>query len=380
MSLRLLAWIVPARFDRTRNGMRFLALLIAILLQCSAFGQQATLSADAVEAVVTTELGEFRFEFAPDKAPEHVQQFIQRATEGYYDGSAFFRMVANGIIQGGDPLLKDPQTARNQWGTGGLNLLKGELSDLKHERGTVSTVRIPDKPDSDGAQFFVCVHPQPVLDGQYSAFGRVTEGMEVVERISQTPITEDGNAVTPVRIHHIRIEKRKVAPFADATEKALRRTVVMETTLGTLRIATKPEWALEHARQFLNLVAEGWYDGVGFHRIAPGFVVQGGMGYYRQPSQTHRADRWVKTLKAEFREDVQHVRGTVSMAHGDDPNSATTSFFLVLGEATHLDGNYSAFGEVVEGIDVLDAFEQEPVDDETPRRQLKIIRAWLEPE
>ena len=91
-------------------------------------------------------------------------------------------MVANGIIQGGDPLLKNPKTPRNLWGTGGLNLLPSEISSLKHERGAVSTVRIPNKPDSDGAQFFVCLFPQPTLDGQYSVFGRVTEGIDVVEK------------------------------------------------------------------------------------------------------------------------------------------------------------------------------------------------------
>src|ERR1700734_1107780 len=80
-----------------------------------------------LEAVVTTDLGSFRFEFAPDKAPKHVEQFIRLARQGYYNGSAFHRVVANGIIQGGDPLLKDPKTPKNLWGTGGLNLLAGEL-------------------------------------------------------------------------------------------------------------------------------------------------------------------------------------------------------------------------------------------------------------
>src|SRR3954452_19633980 len=116
-----------------------------------------------LEAVVNTEMGSFRFEFAPDKAPKHVTEFIRRAREGYYNGSPFHRVVANGIIQGGDPLLKDPKTPKNLWGTGGLNLLKGEYTDLKHERGIVSTVRIPDKPDSDGGQFFVCLYQQPPL-------------------------------------------------------------------------------------------------------------------------------------------------------------------------------------------------------------------------
>src|SRR5579862_4178724 len=103
-----------------------------------------------LEAVVATDLGTFRFEFAADKAPKHVEQFMARARQGYYDGSAFHRVVANGIIQGGDPLLKNPKTTRALWGSGGLNLLAGEISDMKYERGVVSTVSIPGKSNSEG--------------------------------------------------------------------------------------------------------------------------------------------------------------------------------------------------------------------------------------
>src|ERR1700684_3837121 len=116
--------------------------LILLMTAAMATPQAST----ALEAVVSTDLGTFRFEFAPDKAPKHVEQFIGLAREGYYDGSAFHRVVLNGIIQGGDPLLKNPKTPKNLWGTGGLNLLPGEFSDLKHERGVVSTARIPNKP------------------------------------------------------------------------------------------------------------------------------------------------------------------------------------------------------------------------------------------
>src|SRR5215472_6788330 len=123
---------------------------LALLSVSSAMAQ----SPADLEAVVSTDLGTFRFEFAPDKAPKHVQHFLELARKGYYDGSAFHRVVAYGMIQGGDPLLKDPKTPRNLWGTGGLKQLAPEFSDLKHERGTVSTVSIPDKKDSDGAQFF----------------------------------------------------------------------------------------------------------------------------------------------------------------------------------------------------------------------------------
>jgi peptidyl-prolyl cis-trans isomerase B (cyclophilin B) len=86
----------------------------------------------------------------------------------------------------------------------------------------------------------------------------------------------------------------------------------------------------------------------------------------------------VRPVKGEFRADVKHVRGIVSMAHGDDPNSATTSFFLMLGAGTNLDGQFSAFGRVVEGLDVLDAFAKEEVDGETPKRRLEIVEAAID--
>ena len=232
--------------------------LFALLLcpMAAALGQPAS----DLEAVVTTDVGTFRFEFAPDKAPKHVEHFITLARQGYYDGSAFHRVVSYGIIQGGDPLLKDGATPRKLWGTGGLNQLAGEFSDMKHERGVVSTVSIPGKADSDGAQFFVCISPQPPLDGKFSAFGRVNEGMDVVEKISQSPSAADGFAEKPVRILKVTIEKKKVEPFVSATLDELRRTVTVKTTLGTMKIKMEPDWAPNHVRNFLKLTATGWYQ------------------------------------------------------------------------------------------------------------------------
>ena len=355
--------------------MKSMRLLLLSLLASAALAQS---SAD-LEAVVTTDAGIFRFEFAPDKAPKHVQHFIDLARKGFYDGSAFHRVVAYGIIQGGDPLLKDAKTPRKLWGTGGLNQLPGEFSDLKHERGVVSTVSIPGKADSDGAQFFICISPQAPLDGKFSAFGRVSEGMDVVEKISQAPNNADGTVEKPVRIVKVTIEKKKVEPFVNEPVEQLKRTVTMKTTLGTIKIQMEPEWAPNHVRNFLKLAATGWLNGTGFHRVVKGFVVQGGMENSRVNGAGHPADRWVRPLKGEFRKDVQHVRGIVSMARTDDPNSATTSFFLMLGTAAHLDGQYSAFGRIVEGMEVLDAFEKEEVDGETPKRRLEIIEAVVDP-
>jgi len=350
----------------------FFAALLCAAVSFYASTAHAQTSGSDVEAVVTTELGTFRFEFAPEKAPQHVEQFLERARQGYYDGSAFHRVVANGMIQGGDPLLKNSKTAKNLWGSGGLNLLPAEFSDMRHDRGVVSTVSIPGKADSDGAQFFVCVVPQPSLDGKYSTFGRVTEGMSVVEKISQqSPVSGDGVLDKPVRILSITIEKKKEEPFATTPVSQLKRIVTLKTTLGTLKIQTEPDWAPENVRNFLKLSAMGWYNGTEFHRIVKSFVAQGGTG---GPPDA----RWVRTVKGEFRPDVKHVRGIVSMARGDDPDSASTSFFLVLGDSPHLDGQYSAFGRVVEGLEVLDAFEKEELDGEKPKRRVEIIEASVE--
>jgi len=153
----------------------------------------------------------------------------------------------------------------------------------------------------------------------------------------------------------------------------------MKTTVGTLKLRMEPDWAPNHVRNFLKLVAAGWYDGTGFHRVAKGFVVQGGMADSRAAGVTaHPADRWVRPLKGEFRKDILHTRGIVSMARTDDPDSATTSFFLMLAAAPHLDGQYSAFARVVEGLEVLEAFEKEEVNGETPKRRLEIVEAKID--
>jgi peptidyl-prolyl cis-trans isomerase B (cyclophilin B) len=189
------------------------------------------------------------------------------------------------------------------------------------------------------------------------------------------PAGENGFADKPVRILKVTIEPKKVQPFLTATPVEMRKTVTLRTTLGNIKIKMEPDWAPENVRNFLMLTASGWYNGTPFHRIVKGFVVQGGTPGSRA---THPADRWVHPVKGEFRSDVKHVRGIVSMAHGEDPNSATTSFFLMLGDGSNLDGQFAAFGRIVEGMDVLDAFEKEEVDGETPKRRLEIIEATVD--
>jgi cyclophilin family peptidyl-prolyl cis-trans isomerase len=379
---------------RTASRKLILALIIAALVTMTAPPNQAQekkraaqakseamvtpAEAANLEAVITTEMGVIRFEFLTDKAPRHAQQFIKWAREGFYDGSAFFRCFARGLIQGGDPILKDPSKPRNLWGTGALNLLPDEISDVKHIRGIVSAARIPGKPNSDGAQFFICAGAQPQLDGQFSAFGQVTEGIEVVEKISLAPVDADQRAVTPIKILGIKIEPKRTEPFKDATVDQMRRDVLLHTSLGDITVEMEPDLAPEHVRNFLKLVQSGWYDHTAFHRLVPGFVAQAGFGQTRAGGAPHYADKWVHPLKAEF-SAVKHIRGTLSMARGEDPNSATTSFFIVLGEAPHLDNKYTVFGKVVDGFDTLERIEAAPRQGETPVTRIELIEASIKP-
>jgi len=330
-----------------------------------------------LEAVVTTDLGVIRFEFVPGKALKHTQQFIKLARAGFYDGSAFHRVIPRAIIQGGDPLLKDPQTPRERWGTGALKQIGDEFSDLKHVRGTVSTVRIPGTPNSGGAQFFICASPQPQLDGQFSAFGQVTEGIEIVYRISTAPTDANGLTVKPIRIVSVKIERKQLEPFKDATADEMRKEVLLRTSMGDITLEMDPGLAPEHVRNFLKLVQTGWYDHTAFHRIISGFVIQGGLGSTRTDGRPHPADKWVHKLKGEFSRTALHIRGVLSMARASDPDSADTSFFIVLGAAPHLDGKYTIFGKVVEGFDTIELIEKAARHGETPDQRIELIEAVI---
>ena len=341
---------------------------------------EAVVTADEaaqIEAVIKTDLGVIRFEFFPNKALKHSQQFIKLARAGFYDGSAFHRVIPRGIVQGGDPQLKDPQTPRERWGAGALSQIADEFSDIKHVRGAVSTVRIPGQPNSGGAQFFICASPQPQLDGKFSAFGQITEGIEVVDRISLVPTDSNGLTATPIRIVSVKIEPKKLEPFKDATVDQMRKDVLLHTSLGDITLEMDPELAPEHVRNFLKLVESGWYDHTAFHRIIPGFVIQGGVGSTRADSKPHPADKWVHKLKGEFSRTALHIRGALSMARTSDPDSAETSFFIVLGPATHLDGKYTIFGKVVDGFDTIELIEKAARHGETPDQRIELIEAAI---
>jgi peptidyl-prolyl cis-trans isomerase B (cyclophilin B) len=240
-------------------------------------------------------------------------------------------------------------------------------------------VTIAGKPDSAGAQFFIVIVDQPALDGQYTVFARVADGLEVVQKISETPVDAAGLVTDRIEIRRVTIRATPPPapePFSTESVQVLAsHRAVLETGLGPITIEFFPDKAPGHVRQFLRLAQAGVYDGMAFHRVAPGFVIQTGALTTRAAPLTARQQKLVVNLPPEFN-DSKHVKGIVSMARGDDPASAQTSFFICTGTSPALDGVYTAFGRVVEGLAVVEAIEAAPRTGEAPnaRIDLKTIR------
>jgi cyclophilin family peptidyl-prolyl cis-trans isomerase len=147
-------------------------------------------AAAALSARVETDDGAFVIRLRPDLAPRHVRHFVKVARAGGFDGTVFHRIVPRGIVQGGDPLSKDPKS-KALYGTGGLGLLKAEFSAQPMTRGSVAAVLRPSSPDSAGNQFFICLSNQLALTGKFTIFGEVVSGMEAVDAIGARPVVGD---------------------------------------------------------------------------------------------------------------------------------------------------------------------------------------------
>jgi peptidyl-prolyl cis-trans isomerase B (cyclophilin B) len=137
------------------------------------------------KAVIETKFGNIELKFFPDVAPNHVNNFIELAKKGFYDGTIFHRVIPGFMVQGGDPNSKNANKATH--GTGGPGYtVKAEFSDKHHKRSILSMARAQD-PNSAGSQFFICVADAPFLDKQYTVFGEVVSGMDVVDKIVSQP-------------------------------------------------------------------------------------------------------------------------------------------------------------------------------------------------
>lgn len=168
-------------------------------------------------------------------------------------------------------------------------------------------------------------------------------------------------------------------PFDGASvEKMAGQCVTLETEAGAIEIEMIPEVAPETVRGFLNLAASGALDTTTFSRVVKGFVIQGG--------NLATSERWGVELSKRMARKlpdepglVKHLRGIVSMARTDEPNSATTNFFILVGVGQHLDGKFSAFGRVTKGMEVADAINQAEAQAEKPAKPVRINRALVAP-
>ena len=162
-------------------------------------------------AVIKTSEGEMVVEFWKDAAPNTIENFKKLARSGFFDGTTFHRIVKSFMIQGGDPNTKNP-AKENSYGTGGPGYkIKAEFNDHSHDRGVVSMARETD-PDSAGSQFFICLGNVPRLDHQYTTFGKLIKGDDVLGKIGNTPVGRSSSGEMSKPTKRVTIESIKIVP------------------------------------------------------------------------------------------------------------------------------------------------------------------------
>ena len=182
----------------------FLSLLATAALTLVPASRAADEKAAKEVAVIKTSAGEMVAEFWPEVAPKTVENFKKLAKAGFYDGTAFHRVIPNFMIQGGDPKTKDDSKPL-EWGTGGPGYkVEAEFNDRKHVRGVLSMARTAD-PNSAGSQFFICHGSPSSLDHQYTAFGKLIKGDDVLEKIATTKTGAGDRPVERINVESIKI-------------------------------------------------------------------------------------------------------------------------------------------------------------------------------
>jgi|SRR6266487_1147510 len=188
-----------------------LSILSAVLLSAAVFAAEekketSSMNTSNEVAVIKTSEGEMVAKFWPDVAPKTVENFKKLARQGFYDGTAFHRVIKGFMIQGGDPLTKD-ESKQASWGTGDPGYkIPAEFNENSHTRGVLSMARSND-PNSAGSQFFICHGNPTFLDRQYTAFGKLIKGDEVLEKIATT---KTGSGDRPLK--RVNVESIKIVP------------------------------------------------------------------------------------------------------------------------------------------------------------------------
>jgi peptidyl-prolyl cis-trans isomerase B (cyclophilin B) len=187
------------------------ALFSAVVIAAEEKKDASPMSTSNEVAVIKTNEGEMVVQFWTDAAPNTIENFKKLARQGFYDGTIFHRIVKGFMIQGGDPNSKDP-AKEDSYGQGGPNYkIKAEFNNHSHDRGVISMARGPD-PDSAGSQFFICLAPVRRLDGQYTTFGKVIKGDDVLDKIGNTPVEGNAQGEMSKPTKRVVIESVKIVP------------------------------------------------------------------------------------------------------------------------------------------------------------------------
>ena len=190
-----------------------LSILLAVLLSSAMLGaeEKTPMNSSNEVAVIKTSEGEMVVQFWTDAAPNTIENFKKLARQGFYDGTIFHRIVKEFMIQGGDPNSKDP-AKENSYGLGGPGYkVNAEFNDHSHDRGVISMARSAD-PNSAGSQFFICLAPVHRLDHQYTTFGKLIKGDDVLEKIGNTPVERNAQGEPSKPTKRIVIESIKIVP------------------------------------------------------------------------------------------------------------------------------------------------------------------------
>ncbi len=330
------------------------------------------------QAVVETSLGTFVLQLLPDAAPNHVGLFMKIARDGGFAGTAFHRVVKYAVIQGGDPFTRDPARVAD-WGQGGLNQVSREPNAEKHTAGAVSAVADPSRPDSAGSQFFVAVTDQPALDGQYTVFARVVDGLEIVQQISAVEADADGRPRARVDVTGGH-DSRHAGP--SHSSKTVRRSS------AAIARSSRQTWGRSSSRccptrrprpsvSFFGVAHAGIYDNTLVHRVAPGFVVQTGAINFRQtPLTPHKCDSCERRLPSSPRRPtnsassrwraarIRRARRRRSSSASDSAGRSTASTRCSRGSTG--------------GAEALDRIANVPVDGETPLKPVLVTKVRIE--
>jgi peptidyl-prolyl cis-trans isomerase B (cyclophilin B) len=195
-----------------------------------------------------------------------------------------------------------------------------------------------------------------------------------VSAVGQTPTPE----VKKSNVRPAATPASAVEPFDKADAKTMAtKCVALETEAGMIQIELYPEHAPETVRNFLNLTAQGLFDTTTFSRVVRGFVIQGGDIWTRTGGVNYAIGTRARRTIPDEPNRIPHERGVVSMARGDQPNTATTNFFILVDKASYLDAKFAAFGRVTSGMDIVDAINKAPATEEKPEKPVRIRKAQV---